>query len=259
MPLITLTSDFGWRDHYIASLKGALYTVVPDATIVDISHEVISHNNIDASFIFKNSYHLFPPQSIHFVAVDLAGMDKLRLLYTYHEQMHFILPDNGIISLIFQSLPQNIIQIDTFGFPLFITYKEVFAGIASKIANNEAIEGPMLSDIKRFMPMNTMLYTDMIKGTVVYVDNFDNAITNIHITDFEKVQQDRNFEISFGRNRFMNLAESYASVPEGEKLCLFNSMGLLEIAINKGNAASLLNLKQGSQVMIQFMQKPNKA
>jgi S-adenosylmethionine hydrolase len=91
----------------------------------------------------------------------------------------------------------------------------------------------------------------------VYVDNFDNAITNINISDFEQVQKDRNFEISFGRNRFISLAESYASVPEGEKLCLFNSIGLLEIAINKGNAASLLNLKQGSQVMIQFLQKQN--
>ena len=257
MPLITLTSDFGWRDHYIASLKGAIYTAVPDATIVDISHEVISHNNIDAAFIFKNTYHHFPPQSIHFVAVDLAGRDKMRLLYAYHEQMHFIFPDNGLISLVFQTLPSNIIQIDTFGFPLFITYKEVFVGIAQKLAKNDPIEGAIVSDVKRFMPMNTMLYADMIKGTVVYVDNFDNAITNINISDFEQVQKDRNFEISFGRNSFISLAESYASVPEGEKLCLFNSIGLLEIAINKGNAASLLNLKQGSQVMIQFLQKQN--
>ncbi len=256
MRLITLTSDFGWRDHYIASLKGALYSLVPDATIVDISHDVISHNNIDAAFIFKNSYHHFPPQTIHFVAVDLSGLEKLRLIYTYHEQMHFIFPDNGIISLVFQTLPNHIIQMDTFGFPLFITYKEVFAGIADKLLKNEPIEGPAVTDVKRFMPMNIMLFADMIKGTVVYVDNFDNAITNINVSDFEQVQKGRAFEISFGRSRFTNLAESYASVPEGEKLCLFNSIGLLEIAINKGHASTLLNLKQGTQVMIQFIQKP---
>jgi S-adenosyl-L-methionine hydrolase (adenosine-forming) len=255
MSLVTLTSDFGWRDHSISSLKGAIYTLVPSATIVDISHEVLPHNNIDAAFIFKNSYHHFPPQSIHVIAVDLAGSEKLKLIYTYHEQQHFLMPDNGIISLIFPTLPDPILHIDTYGFPLFISFKQVFSKLIEKIAKNEPIEGPPALNVKKFVPMNTMLYPDMIKGSIVYIDNFDNAVTNISIADFERVQKDRNFEISFGRNRFLSISDSYSSVPEGEKLCLFNSIGLLEIAINKGHASSLLNLKQGSQVMIQFSQK----
>jgi S-adenosylmethionine hydrolase len=255
MSLVTLTSDFGWRDHSISSLKGAIYTLVPSATIVDISHEVLPHNNIDAAFIFKNSFHHFPPQSIHIIAVDLAGSEKLKLIYTYHEQRHFVMPDNGIISLIFPTIPDTIIHIDSYGFPLFISFKEVFSKLIEKITKNEPVEGTPATNIKKFVSMNTMLYPDMIKGSIVYIDNFDNAVTNISITDFERVQKDRNFEISFGRNRFISISDSYSSAPEGEKICLFNSIGLLEIAINKGHAASLLNLKQGSQVMIQFTQK----
>lgn len=251
MPIITLTSDFGWRDHYLAALKGKLLSNLPNATIVDISHEVMAQNVMDAAYIFKNAYPHFPEQSIHIIAVDLASSNQIRLFYCHHENMHFIFPDNGIVSLIFESLPKNIVEIDLIGFPLFISYKEIFAYLCSKIANHEAVEGKLVTSIKTYTTQRPIIYPDMIKGSVIYIDQFDNAITNISKNEFDAIRKDRSYEIQFGKN-ILQLSDTYANVPEGEKLCLFNSIGLLEIAINKGNASSLLNLKGNSTIQIFF-------
>jgi S-adenosylmethionine hydrolase len=251
MSIITLTSDFGWRDNYLSSLKGKLLCQIPNTTIIDISHEVMPQNVIDASFIFKNAYANFPEQTIHIVAVDLAGTSNIKLLYCHHENMHFIIPDNGIISLVFEELPKNIIEIDLLGFPLYISYKEIFAYLCEKISNHEPIEGKLVQSIKSFTMLRPMTYPDMIKGSVIYIDHFDNAITNIKKNEFDAIRKERSYEIQFSKN-ILQLSETYSNVPEGEKLCLFNSIGLLEIAINKGNASSLLNLKGGSTIQIFF-------
>jgi S-adenosylmethionine hydrolase len=99
--------------------------------------------------------------------------------------------------------------------------------------------------------LRPMTYPDMIKGSVIYIDHFYNAITNIKKNEFDAIRKERSYEIQFSKN-ILQLSETYSNVPEGEKLCLFNSIGLLEIAINKGNASSLLNLKGGSTIQIFF-------
>lgn len=172
MPIITLTSDFGWRDHYLASLKGKLLSNLPNATIVDISHEVMAQSVMDAAFIFKNAYPHFPEQSIHIIAVDLASSNQIKLFYCHHENMHFIFPDNGIVSLIFETLPKNIVEIDLIGFPLFISYKEIFAYLCTKIANHEAAEGKLVTSIKTYTAQRPIIYPDMIKGICYLYESF---------------------------------------------------------------------------------------
>ena len=251
MPIITLLSDFGWRDHTLSSLKGKILSSILDANIIDISHEVMAQNVMDAAFIFKNAYTHFPDQTIHIIAVDMASSNQIKLFYCHHDNMHFIIPDNGIISLVFESLPKNIVEIDLLGFPLYISYKEIFTYICSKIAKHEAIEGKSASSMKTYTSQRPIIYPDMIKGSVIYIDHFDNAITNITRNEFDAIRKERSYEIQFGKY-ILQLSDSYSNVPEGEKLCLFNSVGLLEIAINKGNASSLLNLKGNSTIQIFF-------
>lgn len=252
MPIITLSTDFGWRDPGLAFFKGKLVSTVPTAQIIDISHEIIPHNILDAAFIFKQAYKSFPPQSIHIIAVDLASSNNLQLLYFYHEHMHFIVPDNGILSLIFDSIPSTIIAVQNVKQALFKDFVNVIPEVVATIARHEAIEGVQVTSIRTYTTQRSIIYPDMIKGMVMYIDHFDNAITNISIDEFTSVRKDRDYEIFFGKN-ILKLSDSYAGVPEGEKLCLFNRYGLLEIAINKGNASGLLNLRGNSMVQINFL------
>jgi len=252
MPIITLTTDLGTSDHYAAALKGSLLSACPEAQVIDISHHITPQSAIHGAFVFKHAWHYFPEGSIHLVAVDLASAKDLRLLYFMHKGHHFLIPDNGIISLAFEETPAALLHIPSWDFPLMVAYKEVYALVCRNILDRVAPEGNRVSNLRNFTIHQPLIYPDMIKGAVIYVDHFNNAITNISGQLFEENLKGRNYEIIFGRNRVIHLCRTYSEVPQGEKLCLFNSAHLLEVAINQGKASSLLNLLPGNPILINF-------
>lgn len=255
MPIVTLTSDFGWRDYYLAMMKGALLSEYPDLTIVDLTHSINNYDIVQAAFLFKNAWSGFPKGTIHVISVDdYAGTEK-RFLATSHQGHFFVAPDNGLFSLIFENgLPKEFYQLDfeeTSNFPLRTAYAKAVAHIASGKPINEI--GPKVTGVVQRITLQPVTSPTQIRGSIIYVDNYENVITNVDRELFERIGNGRDFKLFFKRHDPIDkLSQHYAEIPVGEVLCLFNSASYLEIAINMGKAASLLGLKVEDTIQIDF-------
>ncbi|MCX6235215.1 MAG: SAM-dependent chlorinase/fluorinase [Bacteroidetes bacterium] len=258
MPVITLTSDWGLKDPYLASVKGTILTQLPDATIVDISHNIAPFDLNQASFIIRNSYKSFPLNSIHILSINPEASIQTPHTVVRHDGYFFIGADNGIFSLIFDKEPEQIVEIDIFQDSDYFTFptRDVFVKAAVHIAKGGRIEdlGTVKSSVNKFYTFQPVVDSQVIKGKVMYIDAFENLITNITETLFRSVGKGKKFQISFrtpGYN-IISISKSYSDVPEGEMLAIFGSTGFLEIAMNKGNASSLLGMEIDDMVRIEF-------
>ena len=258
MAIITLTSDWGLKDYYVAVVKGAILTEHPEANIVDISHLVPPFDIIQASFILKNVYRNFPKGTIHVIGVNTQLEENVSHIVIYVNGHYFIGADNGIFSLIFDEQADKIIELTTaetsgkFTFPT----KDVFVKAACHIAKGGAIEdlGKPKKDFWERIMLRPTVDESAIRGNVIYVDSYENVITNISRQLFAEVGKGRSFTIFLKKLEYEinSINTSYSGVPEGEKLALFNTMELLEISMNQGKAASLLGLKQNDTIRIEF-------
>ncbi|POY37385.1 hypothetical protein C3K47_06385 [Solitalea longa] len=257
MAIITLTTDLGHRDFYQAALKGAILTQLPEARIIDISHQISSYNIPQAAFILKNSYKFFPQNAVHIVGVDTNYEQVPRYLLVANKGHYFIGADNGIFSLLFDEKPEQIIQLNIkpnpeFGhFPLLDVFVKAACHVAS--GKNIAEIGTLTDEFLHSSLMQPVVDANIIRGGVIYIDSFQNVLTNITRELFEKTAANRPFDIYFRRNESISkISTHYNDVPQGEKLALFSITNYLEIAINKGNAAGLLGLGPGDMVRIEF-------
>lgn len=259
MAIITLTSDWGLKDHYLASVKAAILQQIPGAIIIDISHLIPPFDLNQASFIIKNSWKGFPQGSIHIIGMRTEASLSYAHTVVEMDGQYFIGADNGIFSLIFDKAPDNIVEIDILQDSEYFTFstRDVFVKAAAHIAKGKPIDG--LGDPKTgllpcesFKPVVT---ADGITGKVTYIDVYENVFTNIHQDLFVKASRGRAFSIEFGisKYRIRKLSDSYSDVPSGEILSLFSTTGLLQIAINQGNAAGLLGLEMDDAVRIRFL------
>jgi len=256
MAIITLTTDLGLRDHYVGILKGKILARSPQVTLVDISHEIDPFNIQQAAFVLKNAYHYFPEGTIHLLSVHAENKAALKCVVIEYKKHLFTGLDNGLFSLIFDDYPDKIIEVqrDAATVSAYIA-KDVLAETSSLLATGTAIQtlGKQLSSIETKTFLRPPENQDMMKGSVVYVDRFGNVIINITKERFEKNRAGRRFMIHFRKNdEFHMMSNSYSDVRDGEKLCLFNSSGYLEIAINKGNASELLGLHVDDIIQIEF-------
>lgn len=258
MAIVTLTSDLGVRDFYLATVKGSILRKIPEANIVDICHIITSFNLQQAAFILRNSYYHFPEGSIHLVSVDTGYEEEPRHIAFRYRGHYFIGPDNGLFSLVADDVPEDLVDLSKLSpesavshFPLSDLYIQAAAALAS--GKKLSILGTSLSDIQRRGVLQPVLQDNLLKGSIVYIDSFQNAITNISREQFEQARKGRQFDLIFRRGEVIDrLSNHYAEVPQGERLCLFGSSGYLEIAINKGKAAGLLGLNLGESILIEF-------
>lgn len=257
MPIITLTTDLGIKDYYLASLKGSILSKIPEAQIVDITHQVPSFDIVQAGFILRNSFHYFPAGTIHIVSVDAGYTKYPEFVALSCEGHYFIGADNGLFSLISDRQPDELVNLDKVnwekGYRNFPA-ADLFVQAAVLLAKGAKLAqlGKKMDDIERPGTLQPVVQGNMIKGTVVYNDSFKNAIINISRTLFDSVGKGRPFELQFRRHIITKLQEHYFQAEEGEIICLFDAAGLLEIAINKGKAADLLGLKTGETVLLEF-------
>ncbi len=257
MAIITLTTDLGDKDIYQAALKGSIYKLLPIVNIVDITHSVALFNIQQAAFILKNSYHYFPEGTVHLIGVDTVLTDLTRFLAVKYKGHYFVGADNGIFSLIFTEKPEEMVEITIMQDMKFLHFPlaDVFVKAACHLAKGHTLSqiGIPVQEVERKMDLQPVIERNLIKGMVIYIDTFQNAITNITKDFFIKVQQGRRFILYFKRNETISqLSWHYNEVQEGEKLCLFGISDHLEIAINKGNASGLLGLGLGDSVIIDF-------
>jgi S-adenosyl-L-methionine hydrolase (adenosine-forming) len=257
MSIITLTSDWGLQDHYLGAVKGKILCLEPKLNIIDLNHNIQAFNLAQAAFVIRNSFHNFPEGTVHMICVGSEGRIEQRYLAARSEDQYFITSDNGILGLLFNEDPLDVISINKpkkadLAFP----ERDVFAPAACHLAMNKPLEelGAAVKDCFRQRPLMPTIDESVITGSVIYIDSYQNAITNITRELFDRIAKGRKFDIFVKSNHYRidKLNKGYQETSVGEILALFNSSGLLEIAINNGNAASLLNLDNGSAIRVKF-------
>jgi S-adenosylmethionine hydrolase len=247
MPLVTLTSDIGQQDYLVGAVKGQLLQINPDFSLIDITHQLSPFNYPQSAYVCRNAIRNFPHFTYHIVLVNLFEQKPDQLLLAFHKNQYILCADNGLLTMILEEKPEMVI-----GLPLqkqavknTLFCAKVFGQAIHSICNGQSlldIGEPDVAIIEK-NHLRPLLGEDWIEGQIIFIDNFENVIVNIRREEFEEQRRGRSFRIVFKRDEIIErISETYADVPEGEKLALFNSGGYLEIAINKGNAAGLFGL-----------------
>lgn len=264
MAIVTLTTDMGNRDYYVASVKGAILSCAPGTRIVDVSHHVSPFDVAEAAFILKNAYKHFPKGTIHIIGVNSEANLKQAHVAVEANGHFFIGADNGIFSLLLDTIPDKIVEIqmqqdtDYHTFPT----RDIFAKAAGLIARGSSLEfvGPPIPKLKDILAISPIVYDNYIAGSIIYVDYYGNAFTNITETLFKEVVRGRDFKLIFSTNDniITKIRARYSDAAEGNKLALFSTSGFLQIAINKGVSGSggganqLFALNKGQQIRLEF-------
>jgi len=252
MPLVTLTSDIGQQDYLVGAVKGRLLRINPEFQIIDITHTLSPFNYPQAAYVCRSAVKNFPEFTYHIVLINLFESKPDQLLFAFHKDQYVICADNGLISMILEDRPDIVI-----GLPLEKTAikntlycVDVAAKAITQLSNGEPIPKIGIPDTTYLEknPLKPLLGENWIEGQIIFIDNFENVVVNITQEQFEQQRKGRRFKIVFMRDEVVErISGSYADVPQGEKLVLFNSAGYMEIAINKGNAAGLFGLKGYSE------------
>ncbi|WP_297696211.1 SAM-dependent chlorinase/fluorinase [uncultured Eudoraea sp.] len=276
MAIITLTTDFGHKDHFVGAIKGTIYRELPEATIVDISHGIRPFNIPECAYILKNSYKAFPEGTIHIVGVDSEPSPENRHVAMLVDGHYFISANNGVISLIISEIkPEKVVEIDIpnpvhGSFPVL----DVFVQVACHLARGGSLDvigkpAAVLKELVEFKP-RILNEGKTIVGSVIYIDNFGNVITNIEKHLFEAYRNGRDFELSARNKILTEIYHTYSEIINfdldknqrkgpGDLLALFNSAGFIELAIYKsdsqtvGSAATLLGLEYRDTISINFI------
>lgn len=256
MRVVTFTTDFGLSDYYAGAVKGAILRQAGTVQLVDISHNIRQNDLLQGAFVLRNAYREFPEGSIHLLSVGNYHSEHKTFLALERGGHFFIGPNNGIFSLLFEELPGPVYELGPVR-PGTFHFKELFAQAVQKLVEGQALEqlGPVCDTVERRLALQPVTGHAEIRATVQYIDHYDNVVLNVHQTLFEQVGQERPFALYFKRMEpITRLSESYYDVQVGEPLCLFNSAGFLEIAVNMGRAATLLGMRIDDGIQIRFGQ-----
>lgn len=258
MAIITLLTDLGYRDPYLAMAKGKLLSNIPNLQIVDISHDATATTDeMIASFMLRNVIPQFPKGSIHLVSINTTIDFGSRLVVFEYKGHYFIGADRGIFFMFLAEHPEKVYDITSFTkahstFPLM----DIFIPVAIEILNGKNLAELGSAEIK--LVEKTMFYPTVepgrIVGSILYIDGYGNLITNITRNLFEKVRNGRRFSI-YVRSAMYNvtkISNNYNEVIEGEMVGVMNHAGLLEIAMNNANCAKMLGVEVRSSIVAEF-------
>jgi len=262
MPIITLTSDWQNDSIYLAVIKGFILKNSPTSQIIDLNHKISFMNIGEAAFVIRNSYKQFPDGTVHIIAVNSEATENQKHLIVEANNQYFISNDNGIFNLIFEEPVDNIIEIkNTETTSPTFPELEIFAKTACDIANGKNILeiGKKMSKFNKFFPLLAYSEEDVIEGKIIFIDNYQNLITNITKELFENMRKGRNFEITLKsiKHKIKIISENYNEIEEGELLAVFNYFGYLELAQAKGRLAELLQVSVKDTVRVKFGVKSN--
>ena len=275
MSIITLTTDYGLKDHFVGSLKGKILSEYSEAIIIDISHDIDPFNTVEASYIIGASYASFPKGTVHLVGVDMESNKENQHIVMQWNDHYFIAADNGILSMLSQKIvPQKIVAINIHDrLPSDAADLDVFVTVACHLAKGGLMNviGKEINTIKQVTNLQATITDDgnSLKGHVIYIDHFGNVITNISKKYFIEVAKGRPYEIVLKTKNIKTILPNYSAIAnsdkypiksyEGEKLAIFNEAGFLEIAIFRsnpskvGSANSLLGLNYRDVIIIKFV------
>ncbi|MDD4001206.1 MAG: SAM-dependent chlorinase/fluorinase [Bacteroidales bacterium] len=263
MQLVTLTSDWGYSDHYIGAVKAKLYSIINDCIVVDISHDINKFDLMQGAFIVKHACLNFPKGTIHIIDVDCteSSANKYQHVVIEYNEQYFICTDNGLPSIVFEGLnPTKIIGItNTYQDSSYYTFSafDLFCKVAAIISYNTNIDelGFQIPEFIKKNILNPIIYDDSILCTVFHVDSYGNVFLNLTIDEFLKRIGNNGFLIEVENNRVDKISKSYDDVRINAPLLTVSSSGNLELAINKSNASELLGLKIGTSLIIKITKK----
>src|SRR5450759_4810731 len=243
MQVVTLTTEWKPDDIYSGIIKGKLCSLCPGVTIIDNAGSIPAFNISYASFVIRNTYINYPKGSIHIICIHYEAHKEQDLLIVKAKDHFFIGTDNGIFNLILNSEPDEVIKIEQDG----ITDElEVFARAAAGLlaGKTPAQLGKPLKNIDEKIPLRATIEKDVIIGSIIFIDSYGNAVSNITREIFNRVFENKDFRIlvQSNRNYTFRISNRYSDVPVGEMLTRFNSLDLLEISINGANVSELLSL-----------------
>jgi S-adenosylmethionine hydrolase len=258
----------GLKDHYVAVVKGAIYSQVPDARIVDVSHSITPFDNAQAAFVLRHAYPEFPRGTVHLIGVNPEATGNSPHVIVRHDGHYFIGADNGIFPMIFDGMPHEAFELtmkleeDHATFPL----KNVFVKAAAFLLQGGTPEviGRKTVNLRSMMGIRPASDAQSIRGTVIYIDSYGNVVTNVHRSLFQDLVKGQPFKITFGRSSYdiHVVSKQYSDVPQGERLAFFGSTGNLEIAVNKGvegmggGAAGLLGIHVNDPIRVELVLSP---
>lgn len=268
MRIITLTTDFGQGDYSVAALKGALYNCVPDACLVDISHQIMPYNIIQAAYVLLNTYTHFPKGTLHLIGVDAEQTPWQRQILVKYKGHYFLGTDNGILSLVCEERSEiEIVEIDQQQEACSFSSLKIFPAVAQALFSGKSLSQigkPTPPILKEMTFFNLDVSSNAIIGSIIYIDTYGNAVSNIKKELFTSVQNNRSFEIYVALHRFTTIYDSYNAIAyndknaEGKAMLLFNHSGYLELAIYKSNiltigaASSLMGVQYQDQISVYF-------
>jgi S-adenosylmethionine hydrolase len=258
-PIITLTTDFGLNDHFVGTLKGVILEIVPEASIVDISHSVQPFDVLDGALTIAQAYSYFPAGTVHMVVVDPGVGSARRPIIASSEKHHFVAPDNGVLSLVYSREErmnvQNITSDHYFLSPISKTFhaRDIFAPVSAYLAKgvDSGKFGEPITDFVRFnAPKPKTVAPNQMRGVILKVDRFGNLVTNFTAQDVPALFQEAPpaFKITIGKSDITEMKSAYADGTPKQLFAIVGSMGYLEIAANRASALQLLGSGKGSEV-----------
>ncbi|WP_299101626.1 SAM-dependent chlorinase/fluorinase [uncultured Winogradskyella sp.] len=280
MAIITLTTDFGEKDHFVGAIKGAIFSELEQINIVDISHSISPFNISEAAYIIQNAYSSFPKGTIHLIGIDSELSPENKHIAIKLDDHYFICANNGIMSMICNEIvPEKLVEINIHdrvetNFPVL----DIFVKVACHIARGGTLDviGKVINTIKPIKNLIPFVNDEQnqIIGSVIYIDNYGNVVTNIKRQFFENIQKGRTYEVFARNHKFKKIHNKFSDIVnfdieeskrdvEGNGLVVFNSSGYIEIAVYKSNcttvggASTLMGLKSMDTVTINFIKRPS--
>ena len=256
MAIITLISDWGLKDYYTAAVKGMIFKSFPEANVIDITHQIPPFDDAQAAYILKNAYKSFPDGTVHIIGVNTEESVNHPHSVAYYDKQYFIGTDNGVFSMIFEKKPDKMVVLDILQDTDHFTFsgRDRFVKAAVHLARGGNIEelGSATDDLVNKILFEPVVDKNSIRGVVAHIDIYENLITNIPRSLFMKAVKGRSFTISLRTGQARTIHTSYDDVSPGNIVALFASNDMLEIAINKGKAASLLGIQKKFPVIVEI-------
>ena len=258
-PIVALLSDFGTRDHYVGAMKGVVLGICPDATLVDISHEVPAHDVLSASLELCDVYRLFPTGTVFLASVDPGVGSARRGLAADTGDYRFVAPDNGVLTAVFEATPpKQVVELTERRYArptVSRTFegRDRFAPAAAWLCKNlqlSALGRPVQDYMTLELPVPDTA-DGKIVGEILRVDHFGNVVSNIDLRTFDGFSQRGGaIQIALESHVISRLVDTYADIAEGEVCALFGSTGHLEFSANAASARDRLGVERGARVVV---------
>jgi S-adenosylmethionine hydrolase len=257
-PIITLLTDFGLRDPYVASMKGVILSINPQCTLVDITHQVSPHDIKEGAFTLAQTYSTFPKGTIHLAVIDPGVGSARKPVLFVTKKYFFVGPDNGLftIALKAETVKQAILLTNQRFFLSEVSStfhgRDMFAPVAAYLSLGVKAEsfGPSIKSWHEISFPDPVMKQGKLIGEIVHVDAFGNLVSNIARKNLLQFSKDDSFAVRVGRKTIQGLAKGYWEGIKSEPIALIGSGGFLEISVREGNAQKLLNIKKGDRVMV---------